>query len=75
LARSIDGGKTFVNHPLPERPFDCCAASSFFGDYNGIDAHGGRVVALFPVLASKPAPEQSVKAAIVRFRPGAQELQ
>ena len=27
LARSIDGGKTFVNHPLPVQPFDCCAAS------------------------------------------------
>ena len=75
LARSIDGGKSFVNLPLPETPFDCCAATSFFGDYNGIDAYGGRVVALFPVVSAKPAAEQRVRAAIVRFRPGTQELQ
>ena len=75
LARSIDGGNSFVNLPLPETPFDCCAATSFFGDYNGIDAYGGRVVALFPVVSAKPAAEQRVRAAIVRFRPGTQELQ
>ena len=59
LARSVDGGKTFVNYPLSQPPFDCCAASSFFGDYNGIDAYGGRVVAVFPVLTTAPAGEQS----------------
>ena len=51
LARSVDGGKTFANHQLPVPAFDCCDhRSPFFGDYNGIDAYGGRVVAVFPVL-------------------------
>ena len=50
LARSVDGGKTFVNYPLRVQPFDCCERSGFFGDYNGIDAYGGHVVAAFPVL-------------------------
>jgi hypothetical protein len=27
-----------------------------FGDYNGMDAFGGRMVALFPVVSAKPAP-------------------
>jgi hypothetical protein len=72
LARSVDGGKTFVNHKLPVTPFDCCDKSSFFGDYNGIDAVGGRVVALFPVLTGNGT--QKVQAAIVRFRPGTQEI-
>ncbi len=75
LARSVDGGRTFVNYPLPEIRFDCCAASEFFGDYNGIDAYGGLVVAAFPVLASAPESHQAVRAAIARFRPGTQELQ
>jgi hypothetical protein len=71
LARSIDGGRTFVNHPLPVEPFDCCAASSFVGDYNGIDAIGGRVVAVFPVLRNGA---QRIMAATMRFRPGTQTL-
>jgi hypothetical protein len=71
LARSIDGGRTFVNHPLPVEPFDCCAASSFVGDYNGIDAIGGRVVAVFPVLRDGT---QRIMAASMRFRPGTQIL-
>lgn len=75
MARSVDGGNTFVNYPLAEPLFDCCSASSFFGDYNGIDAYGGRVVAVFPVLTGKPAGQQRVRAAIVRFRPGTQEFQ
>ncbi|HXG88890.1 MAG TPA: sialidase family protein [Vicinamibacterales bacterium] len=74
LARSIDGGKTFANYPLAVTPFDCCKSSSFFGDYNGIDAYGGRVVATFPVLIPSNGNSQAVLAAIARFRPGTQEL-
>ncbi len=75
LARSVDGGKTFVNYPLPVSAFDCCDESTFFGDYNGIDAYGGRVVAAFPVLTpQRPASRQSVQAAVADFRPGTQEL-
>jgi hypothetical protein len=75
LARSVDGGRTFVNYPLSQPAFDCCAASSFFGDYNGIDAYGGRVVAAFPVLTGIAGDHQLVRAAIAKFRPGMQELQ
>ncbi|MEW6323041.1 MAG: sialidase family protein [Acidobacteriota bacterium] len=68
LARSVDGGRTFVNIPLPVEFFDCCARSGFFGDYNGIDAYGGRVVAVFPVLTADG--RQAVQAAVARFTPG-----
>ena len=73
LARSIDGGKTFVNYAVPVTPFDCCEKSGFFGDYNAIDAYGGRLVAAFPVITATG--QQRVQAAVARFRPGTQELQ
>ena len=72
LARSVDGGKTFVNHKLPVTPFDCCDRSAFFGDYNGIDAYGGRVVAVFPILTADGT--QKVQAAVARFTAGTQDL-
>jgi hypothetical protein len=72
LARSVDGGKTFVNHKLPVTPFDCCDRSTFFGDYNGIDAYGGRVVAVFPILTADGT--QRVQAAVARFDTGTQDL-
>jgi hypothetical protein len=72
IARSIDGGKTFANHAVPIEAFDCCEKSGFFGDYNGLDAHGGRVIAAFPILTS--AGQQKVQAAIAAFHPGTQEL-
>jgi hypothetical protein len=53
-------------------PFDCCARSSFLGDYNGIDAYSGRVVAVFPVLPA--AGDQRIMAATMRFLPGTQTL-
>jgi hypothetical protein len=80
LARSIDGGRTFANLPLtspggtgPVAPFDCCEKSAFFGDYNGIDAYGGRVVAVFPILTATG--QQKVQAAVARFRTGTVDLQ
>jgi hypothetical protein len=73
LARSVDGGKTFVNYRLPVTPFECCDRSGFFGAYHGIDAYGGRVVAVFPVLTADGG--QKVQAAVARFRPGTQDLQ
>jgi hypothetical protein len=73
LARSVDGGRTFVNHAIPVTPFDCCSKSAFMGDYNGIDAYDGRVVAAFPVLTASG--QQKVQAAIARFHPRTQELQ
>jgi hypothetical protein len=71
LARSIDGGRTFMNHRVPVDPFDCCAASSFVGDYNGIDIQGGRLVAVFPVVREGT---QRIMAVSARFRPGSQAL-
>jgi hypothetical protein len=71
LARSVDGGKTFVNYQLPVTPFDCCDRSAFFGDYNGIDAYGGRVVAVFPILTADGT--QKVQAAVARFGTGTQD--
>lgn len=72
VARSVDGGRTFATFRLPVDAFDCCDRSSFFGDYNGIDAVGGRVVAAFPVLT--PSGQQRIMAAALRFKPGTLEL-
>ncbi len=47
LARSEDGGRTWNNTPVPVAPFTTTADTPF-GDYNGIDASQGRVVAAFP---------------------------
>ncbi len=69
LARSIDGGKTFVNYRVNQKPFD--PQKLFLGDYIGIDAQGGRVVALYPHVVEKRRIELS--AAIFHFKPGTQE--
>ena len=45
LARSTDGGRTFVNHKIKQEPFEC-QPKTFFGDYIGVDAFGGRVAIL-----------------------------
>lgn len=47
LARSEDGGRTWANTPVPVPAFPTTAEVPF-GDYNGIDAAQGRVVAAFP---------------------------
>src|SRR5205807_2663037 len=47
LARSTDGGRTFVNHKIDQEPF-VCSPGAFFGDYLGIDAHSGRVIVAYP---------------------------
>ena len=62
LARSVDGGRTFINYTVPISQFDCCAKSGFFGDYNAIDAYGGRVVAAFPILTATG--QQKVQAVV-----------
>ncbi len=70
LARSVDGGKTFVNHKINQEPFPC-DRSAFFGDYNGIDAYGGRVVCMWQHFT---APGRlAISAAIFDFKHGAQE--
>ena len=69
LARSIDGGQTFVHHPIALEPFECNPAI-FFGDYIGISAYGGLVIAAFPHFSS--AQRLDLSAAVFRFRPGSQ---
>ncbi len=71
LARSIDGGKTFVNHKLNLAPFEC-HKSVFLGDYNGIDAYGGRVAPIFTHFIGKR--ELAVSVAIFDFKPGTQTV-
>jgi hypothetical protein len=71
LARSVDGGRTFVNHKLPIRPFTIDEAV-FYGDYIGIGAQAGRVAILYPRPA--PAPNNLlIESVLVRFKPGSQE--
>lgn len=42
LAYSTDGGETFTNQRISEKPFTP-SPHSFFGDYNNIAAHSGRI--------------------------------
>lgn len=69
LARSLDGGQTFVNHRLNLPPFRCNRAV-FFGDYNGLDAFGGRVVPVFTHFLDDTT--LAVSAALFDFVPGTQ---
>ena len=72
LARSIDGGVTFVNYLIDVEPFECNPAI-FFGDYIGISAYGGLVIAAFPHFRS--AQQLDLSAAVFRFRPGTQGME
>jgi hypothetical protein len=66
LARSVDGCETFTNFAVNLRPF--APGAPFMGDYNGIAAFGGRVVAVFPHFVERR--ELAVSAALFRFEPG-----
>src|SRR6185369_14042738 len=46
LARSVDGGKTFVNHKI-DVPLFNVNERVFFGDYSSVSAFEGRVVPVF----------------------------
>jgi len=72
LARSIDGGRTFVNHRIQIEPFEC-NARVFFGDYSGISAYGGRVVPVFMHFVNNSS--LAVSVALYRFKPGTQDLE
>ncbi len=69
LARSVDGGKTFVNHRVDQEPFEC-DGGVFFGDYIGVAAEGGRVVATYMHFVGKK--KLAISAALFRFKPGTQ---
>jgi hypothetical protein len=67
LARSTDGGKTFVNHRVNRPPFPS-NEKAFYGDYLGIDAQGGRVAAIYPVVVNGPS-QLILEAAVFNFSP------
>ena len=70
LARSIDGGKTFVNYPIDQPTFKC-DDKVFFGDYTGISAFNGRVLPIF--MHFDQAKKLAVSIALFHFKPGTQE--
>lgn len=71
LARSVDGGHTFVNHKVDLAPF-ACNSRVFFGDYSSVSAYGGRVVPVFMHFVDDRS--LAVSVALFRFKPGTQEL-
>jgi hypothetical protein len=71
LARSVDGGRTFVNHKIKQEPFEC-QPKTFFGDYIGVDAFGGRVAVLYQHFVGPK--QMTISAVVFDFRPGTQEL-
>jgi len=52
LARSTDGGKSFINYAWTESSFD--PGGVFMGDYTGIAALGGRVYGVWTEKPSSP---------------------
>jgi hypothetical protein len=71
LARSVDGGRTFVNRKIDVKPF-APNPRIFFGDYSGISAYDGRVVPVFMHFDENN--KLVVSVALFRFKPGTQEL-
>jgi alpha-glucosidase len=71
LARSVDGGRTFAYFKLNAEPYDLHKLG-FFGDYLGLDCHGGRVAALWmhPVDESK---KLGISSTVLDFEPGTLE--
>jgi hypothetical protein len=71
LARSVDGGRTFVNHRIDLPPF-AMNQSAFFGDYSGISAEQGLVVPVFMHFVNDAS--LAVSVALFRFKLGTQEI-
>ena len=71
LARSVDGGRTFVNHVIALPSFSS-NEEIFFGDYSGIDAFGGLVVPVFMHFVDSI--ETAVSVALFKFEPNTQIL-
>ena len=70
LARSTDGGRTFVNYQIDVSPF-VCDSKVFSGDYSGICAFNGRVVPIFMHFIEKK--KLAISVALFRFKPSTQE--
>ncbi len=71
MARSVDGGKTFVNYKIDAPPFKC-DNNTFFGDYTSISAYGGRVIPMF--MHFNEQKKLVVSVALFHFKPGTQDL-
>ena len=71
LARSVDGGRTFVNHKI-DIPLFNVNERVFFGDYSSVSAVGGRVVPVFMHFVNDA--NLAVSVALFRFKPGTQEI-
>src|SRR5438067_2174094 len=70
MARSVDGGKTFVNHKVDQAAFKC-DDKVFFGDYTGISSYGGHVIPMFMNFDEQK--KLVVSVALFHFKPGTQE--
>src|SRR5262249_8998331 len=68
LARSTDGGRTYVYTKLNTDAYDLNKLG-FFGDYLGLDAYAGRVAILWmhPLADSK---NLGISSAVLDFEPG-----
>jgi BNR/Asp-box repeat len=71
LARSVDGGRTFVNRKIDIPPF-VPNPRIFFGDYSGISAYEGRVVPVF--MHFEDDKKLVVSVALFKFKLGTQDL-
>jgi hypothetical protein len=71
LARSVDGGRSFVNHKI-DLPAFAVNSRVFFGDYSSISAYGGRVVPAFMHFVNEGS--LAISVALFRFKPGTQEF-
>jgi len=71
MARSVDGGRTFVNRKIDLPAFEA-NSQVFFGDYTGISAYNGRVVPVFMHFLNKS--RLAVSVALFQFKPGTQEM-
>jgi len=70
LARSVDGGRKFVNHRIDQPPF-ACDPKVFFGDYTGIAAYNGRVIPIFMHFTEEK--KLAVSVALFHFKPSSQK--
>ena len=71
MARSVDGGRSFVNHKIDLPPFSA-SNRVFFGDYGGISAYQGRVVPAFMHFLNNGS--LAISVALFRFKLGTQEI-
>lgn len=70
LARSVDGGRTFVYTRLNDEAYDLNRLG-FFGDYLGLDAYGGRIAVLWMHPLDKTK-KLGISSAILDYEPGTQ---